>query len=154
MLKKILFAAALAASAAFPAAAGPTKLGVLSCAIDGGTGYVVASNKTLSCTFRSNGSEETYTGIVSKIGVDIGETREGNLQWAVLALGGDYDGGELAGKYYGVNAEATVVTGGGVNVLVGGFQESYALQPLSVQSQTGLNAALAVASLELVSSLK
>jgi hypothetical protein len=34
-------------------------------------------------------------------------------------------------------------------VLVGGSRDTFSLQPLSVQGQTGLNAALAVASVEL-----
>jgi hypothetical protein len=72
----------------------------------------------------------------------------------VLAASRDYDSGNLAGNYYGVNAEASVVTGGGANLLLGGFQRSYALQPLSVQAQTGLNVAVAVTSLELMHSLK
>jgi hypothetical protein len=76
------------------------------------------------------------------------------LQWAVLALDRKYDEGQLAGRYFGVNAEASIVTGGGANLLVGGFNKSFTLQPLSVQSQTGLNLAVAVASMELMHSLK
>jgi hypothetical protein len=72
----------------------------------------------------------------------------------VLAANRNYDSGRIAGKYFGVNAEASVITGGGANLLLGGFERSYALQPLSVQAQTGLNLAVAVQSLELVHSLK
>jgi hypothetical protein len=39
--------------------------------------------------------------------------------------------------------------GGGGNFLLGGPQDSYALQPISVQGQTGLNVAAGVAGLEL-----
>ena len=143
MIKKFAVAAALLTTAiAAPASAADIKLGVLSCDIDGGTGYVITSNKGLDCTFKSSrgGGREHYTGMISKLGVDLGKTH--------------YDGGQLAGNYFGVNAEASVVTGGGANLLTGGFRDSFTLQPLSVQSQTGLNLALAVTSLELVSSLK
>lgn len=66
----------------------------------------------------------------------------------------DYDDGQLAGTYVGVNAEASVVTGGGANLLVGGFERSFTLQPLSVQAQTGVNLAVAVTSMSLVTSVK
>ena len=55
----------------------------------------------------------------------------------MLAVSRNYDDGQLAGDYLGVNAEASIVTGGGANLLVGGFEASFTLQPLSVQAQTG-----------------
>ena len=156
MLKKLALVAGLATiTLAIPAQA-RVQLGVLSCFIDGGQGYVVTSNKALDCTYRSSrdGTSERYTGVVTKLGVDLGQTNQGELVWAVFAPSRDYVDGALAGTYYGVNAEASVVTGGGLNVLVGGFQNSINLQPLSAQAQTGLNLAVAVASLDLVHSLK
>ncbi len=159
MIRKFACAAAAALLIpilAAPANAGNFKLGILSCDIDGGAGYVIASNKGLSCTFKPSrgGGREHYTGIISKLGVDLGVTHQGTLEWAVLALSTDYDDGRLAGTYLGVNAEASVVTGGGANLLVGGFQRSFTLQPLSVQAQTGVNLAVAVTSMALMASLK
>jgi hypothetical protein len=55
----------------------------------------------------------------------------------------------LAGNYVGASAQATVGAGLGANVLVGGSDRTVALQPLSVQGQTGLNVAAGVADLEL-----
>lgn len=156
-MKKLIMSAALATLAfAAPAHTGKLELGVLDCVIDGGQSYIIASNKGVTCTFRPYNSRksELYTGVISKLGVDLGMTHQGQLSWAVLAASSSYDPGALAGKYFGVNAEASVVTGGGLNVLVGGFDNSYALQPLSVQAQTGLNVAAAVTSLELLHSLK
>ena len=92
--------------------------------------------------------------MISKIGVDIGVTHQGSLQWAVLALSGKQKDGALAGDYIGATAEASVVTGGGANLLVGGFERSFTLQPLSVQAQTGVNLAVTVTSMKLVHSLK
>ena len=60
-----------------------------------------------------------------------------------------YAPGSLAGVYIGASAEATVVVGLGANVLVGGSQKQFALQPLSVQAQTGLNLAVGVTELDL-----
>ena len=159
MMRKFACAAAAALLIpilAAPANAGNFKLGILSCDIDGGAGYVIASNKGLSCTFKPSrgGGREHYTGIISKLGVDLGVTHQGTLEWAVLALSSDYDDGQLAGTYLGVNAEASVVTGGGANLLVGGFQRSFTLQPLSVQAQTGVNLAVAVTSMALMTSQK
>ena len=156
MIKKLALAALLATPALAPAHAGRFELGVLRCSIDGGTGYIIASNKGLDCTFRHSrtGATEHYTGMISKLGVDLGKTDQGELVWAVFAPTWKYDDGNLAGSYYGVNAEAAVVTGGGLNVLAGGFQNSINLQPLSAQAQTGLNVAVAVASLDLIRSYK
>lgn len=157
MLKKLALAAGLTtlAFAVVPAQA-KVQLGVLRCSIDGGQGYVITSNKALDCTYRSShdGTREHYTGLVSKLGVDLGQTNQGELVWAVFAPSHDYADGALAGTYYGVNAEASIVTGGGLNVLVGGFKNSINLQPLSAQAQTGLNVAVAVSSLDLIQSLK
>jgi hypothetical protein len=159
MIRK--FASALAASLAVaflaaPASAGDVKLGVLTCDIEGGTALVIASHKGLDCTFKPSrgGHSERYTGIVSKSGVDLGVTHQGSLVWAVLAASRHYEDGQLAGDYLGATAEASVVTGGGANLLIGGFQRSFSLQPLSVQAQTGVNLALAVTSMKLFHSLK
>ncbi|TGQ23996.1 DUF992 domain-containing protein, partial [Mesorhizobium sp. M4B.F.Ca.ET.214.01.1.1] len=78
MIKKLVCAAALATTvfAAAPASAGRLQLGTLDCTIDGGTGYIVASNKGVSCVFRPHhhGPSEIYTGVISKLGVDVGKT--------------------------------------------------------------------------------
>lgn len=157
MMKKLALAA-LVSLAGFTAQAeaGQVKLGVVRCSVDGGIGYVIASHKGLDCTFRSSrdGSRERYTGLVSKLGIDVGETNQAEMVWAVFAPSHDYEEGALEGSYYGVNAEASVVTGGGLNVLVGGWRRSINLQPLSAQAQTGLNLAVAVASIDLIHSLK
>ena len=54
-----------------------------------------------------------------------------------------------AGGYGGVSAGAAVGVGVGANALIGGLGNSFALQPVSVEGQTGLNAFAGVASLEL-----
>ena len=55
----------------------------------------------------------------------------------------------LAGTYGGVSAEATVGLGVGANALIGGSENSIALQPVSVQAQQGVNVAVGVAALTL-----
>lgn len=156
MLKKLALSACLAALVLAIPAQARVQLGVLRCTIDGGQGYLITSNKALDCTYRSSrdGSRERYTGVVSKLGIDLGQTNQGELVWAVFAPSRDFADGALAGSYYGVNAEASIVTGGGLNVLVGGFENSINLQPLSAQAQTGLNLAVAASSLNLIRSFK
>jgi hypothetical protein len=159
MIRNIICATATlgALALAAPAAnAGTLKVGMLDCWIDGGSAYVIGSDKRVTCRFQPthSGPTEHYTGMISKLGIDLGQTAHGELVWAVLAAGSDYEAGNLAGKYYGVNAEASVGYGGGANVLLGGFDRSYSLQPVSIQGQAGLNVAVAVTSLELTHALK
>ena len=55
----------------------------------------------------------------------------------------------LAGHYGGVTASATVAVGVGANVLVGGFNKSITLQPVSIEGNTGLNVAAGIAEITL-----
>jgi hypothetical protein len=57
--------------------------------------------------------------------------------------------GMLSGRYFGATAEASIAVGLGANVLVGGSRRSVALQPLSIQGQTGFNIAAGVGELRL-----
>jgi hypothetical protein len=130
-----------------------TKLGMLDCTIEGGTGYVIGSTKDLACTFTPANKTmpaELYVGQVKKLGLDVGGTRQSVMQWLVFAPTEEaYVLGALAGNYSGVGAEATVGVGGGANLLVGGSKDTFTLQPLSVQAQTGLNVAAGVTSFQL-----
>jgi hypothetical protein len=57
--------------------------------------------------------------------------------------------GALAGSYGGATAEATVGAGVGADVLVGATNRTIALQPVSLQGQSGLNVAAGVAGIDL-----
>ncbi|GHD13246.1 DUF992 domain-containing protein [Tianweitania populi] len=158
MKSVIAFAALAAGLSAAPAAFANERvqLGVLSCDIQGGTSFIVGSNKSVDCEYTParGGSVQRYSGMISKLGVDLGMTQGGNLHWAVFGVNYNVGDGELAGNYYGANAEASIVVGAGANLLTGGPRTSFTLQPLSVQAQTGLNAAVAVSGLELTYSYK
>jgi len=126
-----------------------TQVGILTCNVSGSLGLILTSQKGTACTFDSQkGYSEHYLGVIRKFGLDIGATGGGVLTWAVFATGPAVPG-VLAGNYVGATAEATVGAGLGANVLVGGSNQSIALQPLSVNGQTGLNLALGVGSFEL-----
>lgn len=151
-MRIVLAAASLVALLASPAyAESGTKLGLLNCAIEGGAGFIVGSSKDLSCEFApASGPSEVYTGTVRKIGLDIGVTGKQLMQWLVLAPADNvYKPGALAGSYAGASAEATAVVGAGANVLVGGFDKSFTLQPVSISTQTGLNLAVGVTDFQL-----
>jgi hypothetical protein len=118
------------------------KLGVLTCDVGGGVGYVLGSSKTVDCVFKSvRGEEDVYSGVIRKMGIDLGFTTRGRIVWAVLAPTAGYHRGSLAGLYQGATAEATVVAGIGANILIGGTSGSIQLQTLSVGGQLGLNLA-------------
>ncbi len=57
--------------------------------------------------------------------------------------------GALEGTYAGATAGATVGVGADVNVLVGGFDKSIALQPISIEGNSGLNVAAGIGSISL-----
>jgi Protein of unknown function (DUF992) len=124
--------------------------GMLACDISGGMGFLIGSQRTVSCSFTPStpGPVEYYTGTISKFGLDIGATTSGFMTWVVYAPT-SHPIGALAGIYGGAAAEATLGAGLGANVLVGGSDSTVALQPLSVQGQMGINIAAGVAGLEL-----
>ena len=127
-----------------------TKVGTLTCDISAGIGLIIASKKDVTCMFTPAvaGPREVYVGSISKFGLDVGATSGGEMVWSVFAPS-NKKFGALAGQYGGASAEATVGAGLSANVLVGGSDRTVALQPLSVQGQTGLNLAVGVAGLDL-----
>ena len=140
---------ALAASLG-SASALPVRAGILQCQGGQNVGFVVGSVTSLECVFQSEGRRpEPYIATVRRYGLDLGITAQTQLAWAVNAPNSRIGRGELAGNYGGVGANASVGVGGGGNFLVGGPANSYALQPISVQGQTGLNVAAGIADLEL-----
>jgi hypothetical protein len=136
--------------AALPAQAANVEVGVLTCKVFGGVGFIFGSTKDIECMFEGlSGSRDPYYGSIDKYGLDIGFTGKSVIVWTVLAPSADVPYGALAGNYGGVSAEATVGLGVGANALIGGSQNSIALQPVSVQAQQGLNVAVGVAELRL-----
>ena len=145
-----LSALVMSVPSAFAAKNEGVRVGVLTCNVEGGPGFVFGSSKELRCHFKSSdGRDERYVGAINKFGIDIGVTGPAVMTWAVLAPTEELGRGALAGNYVGASAGASVGVGAGANVLVGGNDDTVSLQPLSVQSQTGVNAALAVAELVL-----
>jgi Protein of unknown function (DUF992) len=145
----ITIAIALGASIA-GAHAAPVRAGILQCQAGQNVGYVVGSVTSFECVFQSEGRRpEPYIATVRRYGLDLGVTGQTRLAWAVNAPDRRVGRGDLAGNYGGVGSNASVGVGFGGNFLVGGPQNSYALQPISVQGQTGLNVAAGIADIQL-----
>ncbi len=154
-MKKLL-AAAMAATALsiapLPAAADDrVEVGRLSCDVASGVGYIIGSEKDVSCQFIRKGHKtEHYDGVIRKLGLDIGVTDRTRIEWVVFSLKGkDVERGSLAGTYVGGSGEASLGVGGGANWLIGGSKRGYALQPWSVQGTVGVNLTWAFAGLTL-----
>jgi hypothetical protein len=150
-LFKVIFVSALAASASSAAVAQERiQVGVLEC-FGSTSSFVIGSVTDLSCTFRpsSGGPGEAYHAVMRRAGLDIGINQRVSVAWAVFAPTRGFGRGYLAGNYGGAAASATVGVGVGANALVGGSNNTIALQPLSLQGQTGLSIAAGVAGLEL-----
>ena len=133
---------------------GFVKVGLLSCTSEGGFGYILGSSKDLVCEFENyRGAQEleTYVGKLTKIGADIGYTKDAVLVWGVYSPSYQYRDGKLDGTYVGLSAEATLGVGAGANILVGSFNNSINLVPLSISTQLGLNIAGGIGAISLAS---
>ncbi len=132
-----------------PANAAGAKVGVLTCHESSGWGFIFGSSKGIRCVFNHGPYSEHYNGSVDKFGVDVGYTSGAVIIWDVFAPNYGRERGALSGDYVGAQASAAVGAGVGANALVGGFERSFTLQPVSIEGETGLNVAAGIGSLSL-----
>jgi Protein of unknown function (DUF992) len=126
------------------------QVGVLECRGGASIGFIVGSVTNLGCVLRIEGvAEDRYIATVRKVGLDLGITQETALAWGVFAPVAQLAPGDLTGTYAGAQGSASLGVGVGGNVLVGGSNNTIALQPLSVQGSVGINLAAGLESLEL-----
>jgi len=126
------------------------QVGVLECRGGASIGFVVGSVTNLGCVLRIEGvPEDRYIATIRKVGLDLGITQETALAWAVYAPVNRLGPGDLSGDYAGAQGSASLGVGAGGNMLVGGSNNTIALQPLSLQGQVGINVAAGLESLEL-----
>lgn len=139
----------LAFIAATPARA-DVEVGTLTCRSLQPASYVVVSSQPFGCIFTPSygGPAQRYEATISRIGAQVGINSDVALAWAVFAPTPHVGPGALAGGYGGLSAGAAIGVGAAANGLVGGGN-SFALQPLSVEGQTGLNVVATVTGLEL-----
>ncbi len=126
------------------------QVGILECRGGASVGFIVGSVTNLGCVLRAEGlPEDRYVATIRKVGLDLGITQESALAWGVFAPVTRLGPGDLAGNYAGVQGSAAIGVGAGGNLLVGGSNNTIALQPLSLQGQVGLSVAAGLESLEL-----
>jgi hypothetical protein len=126
------------------------QVGVLECRGGASVGFIVGSVTNLGCVLRAEGlPEDRYIATIRKVGLDLGITQESALAWGVFAPVTRLGPGDLAGNYAGVQGSAAIGVGVGGNALIGGSNNTIALQPLSLQGQVGLSVAAGLESLEL-----
>ena len=65
------------------------KVGMLSCGVEGGVGFIIGSSKAVDCVYQpaSGSAPEHYSGSIDKFGLDVGVTNQTVLAWAVFAPG-------------------------------------------------------------------
>jgi hypothetical protein len=150
-MKRLAFLAALMIILATPSAAqNRVQTGVLECLSNPTFGAIVGSVRTMNCVFKpAQGREQYYSGTQARVGIDLGVQAGAAILWAVFAPTRQLGPGELQGTFAGVSADAAAVLGVGANVLVGGSNSTVTLQPLSVEGQIGISAALGVSALTL-----
>ena len=126
------------------------QVGVIECRGGASVGFIVGSVTNLGCVMRAAGlPDDFYVATIRKVGLDLGITQESVLAWGVFAPVARLGPGDLSGDYAGAQGSATLGVGVGGNALVGGSNNSIALQPVSVQGQVGVSVAAGLESLEL-----
>ena len=142
-----LFGAALAVTS--PARA-DVEVGTLSCRSLTATSYIIVSDQPLNCIFTpsAGGPVQYYQATIHRVGAQAGFSNNVALGWIVFAPTQQIGPGALAGVYGGVSAGAAIGVGVGANGLVGG-SNSFALQPVSVEGQSGFNLIATATELEL-----
>jgi len=128
-----------------------TQAGMLTCRLNPSIGFIIAGHQSMECRYApSNGSPpQAYEGALNTVGIDIGISAGGVLGWAVLAPTAGIPAGALAGEYVGASGDIGLGLGAGANVLIGGSQRSFALQPVSLEGSIAVNVALGVSGLKL-----
>ena len=112
------------------------EVGLLSCDVSNPISFIVATKK-LNCNFQpKSGLSETYTGTVSRFGVEIANGSGIQVQWKVLAPTKNIAEGSLNGEYESYSNDVAVGVGVGTNALIGGVNEVIILQPFQGQLET------------------
>jgi hypothetical protein len=144
----VLFGTGVAATT--PARA-DVQVGLLSCRSVEASSYIIVSDQPFNCVFTpsAGGPTQYYQATVRRLGAQAGINNSGSLEWAVFAPSLRVGAGALAGTYGGLTAGAAFGVGGAANGLVGGNNNSLALQPVSFEGQQGFNVVATATAVEL-----
>jgi len=130
-------------------AAADSGLGQLTCErIEGTTvNLIITSSADVRCIFKGQGDSEQWyegeTGIT--LGIDLKWTKSETINFVVLSSTREFtpEGDFLTGSYAGAKADAAVGVSLGAALLVGGSDETTALQP-AVSTGEGVGATLGI----------
>jgi hypothetical protein len=127
------------------------EYGVLRCTMTDRSNMIIVSKSEFACIFEPGDGRpnERFTGTIDQVGLDLSLKQSEELIWAVLAPSVGAETSAMEGFYGGAGASASVGKGVGANVLVGGFDRSFALQPLSVSGNQGTGVSAGVQGLTL-----
>ena len=117
-----------------------TQSGALRCRLNPSIGFIIFGHQSMECRFVPSlpGPPQIYEGALNTVGIDVGVIGGGGLAWAVLAPTSGVAAGALAGEYVGASGDVALGAGVGANVLIGGSQRSFALQPVSIEGSVAL----------------
>ena len=130
--------AVLAASTGVAAAQeNSSEVGFLACRGTTQT-YGIASTKEMKCLFRRyDGTVFRYNATVYLGGLDLGAYQNVAIDWAVFAPTRRIGPSDLVGDYGGISAGGAIGLGIGANALIGGSNNTIALNPVSGEAKTG-----------------
>jgi hypothetical protein len=142
----LILAATVAAGVGPVYAEGGVKVGILTCEVVAGSrvNLLIRSTADVKCVFENNSESETYygeTGIA--LGLDLSFRHNEKMAFTVVAAADDIRPGAkaLAGKYVGGQISAAAGLGLGAKALVGGGAKSVGLQPIAIETSTGVGVA-------------
>jgi len=136
-------------------AQGGLEVGVLTCKSVPSTrlNYIFHSNTVVDCIFTHSSGEEQYMGEMGMvIGIDLQQKSNEQTVFTVIAASSDTrsEAYFLEGTYVGGKASAALGIGAGASVMLGGGDKNISLQPIAIETSTGLGAALGIGYLTLV----
>lgn len=160
---RLLFAAALVLAVAAPVRAADVEaapppaavradypiIGELRCNVAGGIGFVIAGKRGTTCIYyRADGRVEFYIGSFGRFGIDVGPAQARQAIFEVKSSGREPIGA-LDGDFIGLGAGSSLGRGASGDALVGGRENRVLIFPIANSRMTGLNFAVAIASLHL-----
>jgi Protein of unknown function (DUF992) len=124
-------------------------IGSLNCNVGGGTGYILASAKSLDCVFLNNDGTQSarYVGTIDKVGIDIGYTKAVHTIWRVYSLGSVRGPNNLGGTYVGEQGTAAAGSQTGGNWIYGGPNAEVGMVASGIIKDAGYNLAAGVAAM-------
>ncbi|MBY0532059.1 MAG: DUF992 domain-containing protein [Xanthobacteraceae bacterium] len=122
------------------------RIGTLDCKVAPNVSFVVGSHRTAGCIFYPANKRQMhrYRADLGRVGVDLNISQGGHFIWAVHAHNRRLYPGDLRGTYTGASGNIALGLGLGANVLVGGSNNTVALQPVSGEGNVGVGISLGV----------